>query len=355
MDKTSFFILNIFLNSFLAFLTVAFLIEGVIFLFRIRQGRVAATFRMIPIIKLPLDLFLYDFSRWSYTQGVNPWDCEEGTRMLSVMFGGMNSITDWLVLPIASGIQFTVPGNMTFTIADLIGYAINPVVLKVFVLLLMSITVGFVIRKLFLYYRSLTALESLAKNSQPLCKKMRNSVLYSCIRKYGVKILTSPTLSGSPFVAGLISSVIYIPDQLSRNLSRKEYEAVLAHEIEHVRYKDSLVRLTLDFIRTLFWWIPTKWLCDRIEEGQEVGCDLKCKKYGIDSTNLAAAVCKSAKYSINTNHIFAHHLTKHTILKRVNILLQPPSIRFKKTRLIFSCLAFGIAFLMIFLGRFWMF
>lgn len=178
MDKTSFFILNIFLNSFLAFLTVAFLIEGVIFLFRIRQGRVAATFRMIPIIKLPLDLFLYDFSRWSYTQGVNPWDCEEGTRMLSVMFGGMNSITDWLVLPIASGIQFTVPGNMTFTIADLIGYAINPVVLKVFVLLLMSITVGFVIRKLFLYYRSLTALESLAKNSQPLCKKCETQ---SCI------------------------------------------------------------------------------------------------------------------------------------------------------------------------------
>jgi hypothetical protein len=53
VDKASFFILNIFLNSFLAFFTVAFLIESVIFLFRIRQGRVAATLRMIPIIKLP--------------------------------------------------------------------------------------------------------------------------------------------------------------------------------------------------------------------------------------------------------------------------------------------------------------
>ena len=72
MDKASFFILNIFLNSFLAFVTVAFLIESIIFLFRIRQGRIAATFRMIPIIKLPLDLCLYDFSRWSYAQGINP-------------------------------------------------------------------------------------------------------------------------------------------------------------------------------------------------------------------------------------------------------------------------------------------
>lgn len=356
MDKASFFILNVFLNSFLSFFTVAFLIESVIFLFRIRQGRVAATLRMIPIIKLPLDLCLYDFSRWSYAQGINPLNCEEGTRTLSVMFGWISQVTEWLFLPINSGIQLTVLGDLTFTIADLIGYSINPVILKVFVLLLMLFTVGFVIRKLFLYYLSLTALESLAKNSQPLRKKMRNSVLSSCIRKCGVRILTSPTLAGSPFVAGLISSVVYIPNYLSKNLSRQEYEAVLAHEIEHIRYKDGLVRLTLDLIRTVFWWIPTKWLCDRIEEGQEVGCDLKCKKYGIDSTDLASAVCKSSKYSINTpSHIFAHQLAKHTILKRVNILLQPPSIRFKKIHFTFTCLAIGIAFLVIFLGRFWIF
>lgn len=355
MDKTAFFILNIFLNSFLAFFTVAFLIESVIFLLRIQQGRVAATLRMIPIIKLPLDLCLYDFSRWSYAQGINPLNCEEGTRTLSVMLGWTSHITDWLFLPINSGIQLTVPGGLTFTIADLIAYSISPIILKTFAVLLMSFTLGFVIRKLFLYHYSLTALESLAQSSQPLYKKMRNSNLSSCIRKCGVKILTSPTLTGSPFVAGLISSVVYIPNYLSKSLSRKEYEAVLAHELEHVRYKDGLVRLTLDFIGTIFWWIPTKWLRDGIEEGQEVGCDLKCKKYGIDSNDLASAICKSAKYSTNTpNHIFAHQLAKHTILKRVNILLQPPSIKFKKIHFTFTSIAFGIA-LVIFLGRFWMF
>lgn len=356
MDKAAFFILNVFLNSFLAFFTVVFLIESVIFLFRIQQGRIAATLRMIPIIKLPLDLCLYDFSRWSYAQGINPLNCEEGTRTLSVMLGWTSQITDWLVLPINSRIQLTVPGDLTFTIADLIGYSINPIILIVFAVLLISFTLTSVIRKLFLYHYSLTALKSLAKSSQPLCKKMRNSSLSSCMRKCGVKIATSPTLTGSPFVAGLISSVVYIPNYLSQCLSRKEYEAVLAHELEHVRYKDGLVRLTLDFIETIFWWIPAKWLHNRIEEGQEVGCDIECKKYGIDPIDLASAVCKSAKYAINTpNHIFAHPLAKHTIHKRVNILLQPPSIRFKKMRFAFTSLAFGIAFLVIFLGRFWMF
>jgi hypothetical protein len=116
------------------------------------------------------------------------------------------------------------------------------------------------------------------------------------------------------------------------------------------------MRLILDFIETIFWWIPTKWLRNLIEEGQEIGCDSKCAKYGIDPTNLASAVCKSAKYSINTpSYIFAHHLTKQALFERVSLLLQPDSNRFSKIRFVFACLAIGIAYSMILSGRFWMF
>ncbi len=53
MDKWAFFILNIFVNSFFAFFTTAFLIEALLFLFRMRQRRGAAFLRMLPILKLP--------------------------------------------------------------------------------------------------------------------------------------------------------------------------------------------------------------------------------------------------------------------------------------------------------------
>lgn len=353
MDKVYFFILNIFLNSLLAFFTAAILIEGLIFLFRIQQGRVAAFLRMIPILKLPLDLCLYDFSRWSYAHGVNPLHCEEGTRTLSAFFYWMDSV---LFLPTFSSIELTVPGNMTFTVADIIGYSIKPMFLKNLSLLCLFLTTFFFIRRLVLYYRAVTALDSLTKISLPVSKKLRNPSLISKIKKYRFQILTSRSLVESPFVAGLISSVVYVPSNLSQNLSRREYEAVLAHEIEHIRYKDSLVRLVLDFIESIFWWVPTKWLRNRIEEGQEVGCDLKCKKYGIDPTDLASAICKCAKYSIKSpNQIHAIHLTKHAIHKRLKVLLQPDSIRFRKIRLAFSFISVGIAFLVIFLGRFWIF
>lgn len=356
MDKASFFILNIFLNSFLTFFTAVVLIEGVISLFRIKQGRIAAFLRMIPILKLPLDLCLYDFSRWAYAHGVNPLLYEKGTRNLSIMFGWISSVTDWLFFPINSGIQFTAPGNLTFTIADVIGYTIGPLLLRAFAALFVPLSIGFLVRKLFLYYRSLISFNLLTKSFQPIHRKMRNPSVSSYLKKCRLQILTSPILSGSPFVAGLFSSIIYIPKSLSQNLSRKEYEAVLVHEIEHVRYKDNLVRLILDFIGAIFWWVPTQWLRNRIEEGQEVGCDLQCKKYGINPPDLASAICKSARYStVTPKHIFVHHLTKSRIVKRMYILLETPSRRFKKIHFIFTCLSLSIAFLIIFLGRFWTF
>src|ERR1700759_1725467 len=103
MDKFSFFLLNIFLNSLLAFFTAVVLVEVIIFLCRIRQGRVAAFLRMIPLLKLPFDLCLYNFSRWSYPQGITPLQCEEGTRTLSAKLHWMNC-----------ALEFTAPGNTTF-------------------------------------------------------------------------------------------------------------------------------------------------------------------------------------------------------------------------------------------------
>jgi beta-lactamase regulating signal transducer with metallopeptidase domain len=356
MDKISFFILNVFLNSFLSFFTIVLLIEGIIFLFRIPQGRIAALLRMIPIFKLPFDLCLYDFPRWSYLHGMNPLNCEEGTRAFSIIFGGVREVTDWLIFPVSSGIQLTVSGTMTFTIADILGYSIKSEFLNVFVLLFTITSMTLLFIKFVNYYQSIKSLYSLLKTAQSISRKTRNTILTACLKKYRLQILSPPNLGGSPFAAGLISYGIYIPKELSQILSRREYEAVLAHEIEHIRHKDSLMCLVLDLIESIFWWVPTRWLHKRIEEGQEVGCDVKCLRYGIQPTDLASAICKSVRHSMNKpTHIFAHHLTKNVMYKRVNILLKPASTRSRIIRGVLSFLAIGVAFLMIFLGRFWIF
>jgi beta-lactamase regulating signal transducer with metallopeptidase domain len=311
---------------------------------------------MIPIFKLPFDLCLYDFSRWSYAKGINPFHCEEGTRTLYVMAGWINEASDWFFLPSISGIQFTVPGNMTFTLADILGYSIEAKILNTLALFFIIISAVLLCRKFINYHQSMKYLNSLAKMSTSTNRKTKNFTIASYLKKYRLQILTSSSLRGSPFVAGLISYNVYISEQLSNNLSIREYESVLAHEIEHIRHKDSLVRLILDSIESFFWWVPTKWLHKRIEESQEVGCDLKCIKYGINPNDLASAICKSVRHSIHTpTHIFAHHLTKNTFYKRVDILLKPKSIPYKRMCYVCSTLAIGVALFFILLGRFWIF
>lgn len=304
---------------------------------------------MIPFFKLPLDLCSYNFSKWVFTHGVNPLHCEKGTRTLS-LFASTDVINDW---PLS--MQFSVLGKMTFTIADIVALLMSPSFLKTFALLFMLISIFFLIKKITLHYRSITALDSLARVSLPVCRKVHNPYLIACLKKCGLQIVISPNLAGSPFIVGLTSFTVYFPGHIFKNLSIKEYEAILAHEIEHIRHKDNLVRLSLDFIGSIFWWIPTKWLLNRIEQGQEVACDFKCKKYGVSSLDLASAICKSARNPNKHTHPFqvAHYLTKHIIHKRLNILLYP-AVPFKKIYFIFSFLAIATS-LLIFLGKYWSF
>lgn len=356
MDKASFFILNVFLNSVLAFFTTVLLIEFVVFLFRIKKGRIAALLRMTPIFKLPLDLCLYDFSRWSYAQGVNPFYCEEGTRTLSILFGWTTSPSNWLFLPINSAIQFTIPGDLTFTLSDVVGYMINQDHLKTFSTSLVFFCAFFFVKKLIAHRISAKTLNTLAIHSESPTKKVSSPLLSKLIQKKRCSIYSSSLLQGSPFAAGFFSPIIYIPKHLIEYLSPKEYEATLAHEIEHIRNKDIFISFTLDLIASIFWWIPMKWLRNRIKESQEIRCDSGCKKYGIDPIDLASAIYKSARQAkSNPSLIFAHHLTKHETSSRIALILNPQDPLFPKTSVTFACIAIVGTFLLIFLGKFWTF
>ena len=357
MTKFSFFILNICINSFLSFATTVLLIESLIFIFRVKQGRGASFLRMISIIKLPVDLCLYDFSRWSYTHGINPLLCEKGSRTLSVHFGWCDSLIDWFRMPFASGIQMKTTENMTFTLADILGYYINPFTLNVLCFVFLLFTLGFLVKTTINCACFFQKLRRWQETSIQGKKKIRNFRLKQLFKNGKLRLTTTTLYFNSPFVAGFITPIIYFPAALEKALSRREYEAVLAHEYEHMKYKDNIVRLLLHWIGTLFWWVPTTGLLKCIEEGQEIGCDLKCGHYAIHSLDLASAICKSTRVlGASPNHsAYCYHLAHHTLPKRINLLVQNKPARFKYFRLSLFILTIGLAFLMILFGRFWIF
>jgi beta-lactamase regulating signal transducer with metallopeptidase domain len=88
-----------------------------------------------------------------------------------------------------------------------------------------------------------------------------------------VQVLQS-TLVHAPIVVGCFRSVILLPVSLVTGLPNAQLEAILAHELAHVRRYDYLVNLAQTLVETLYFYHPAVWwLSHRIRLERENCCD----------------------------------------------------------------------------------
>ncbi len=79
----------------------------------------------------------------------------------------------------------------------------------------------------------------------------------------------------SPFVWSLGGRPrVFFPAALLERLDAAAQQAILTHELAHVRRKDHWVRLLEVAVATLFWWHPVVWwACRQLRELEEQCCD----------------------------------------------------------------------------------
>jgi beta-lactamase regulating signal transducer with metallopeptidase domain len=88
-----------------------------------------------------------------------------------------------------------------------------------------------------------------------------------------VRLLRS-TLAPAPIVLGHFRPVILLPVSLVTSLPATQLEAILAHELAHVRRHDFAVNLLQTLLETLFFYHPAVWwLSRRIRVEREHCCD----------------------------------------------------------------------------------
>ena len=80
--------------------------------------------------------------------------------------------------------------------------------------------------------------------------------------------------AGSPSVVGWFRPVILLPPATLLGLTPEQLEAVLAHELAHIRRYDSLVNAAQILVETLLFYHPAVWWTSaRIREERELCCD----------------------------------------------------------------------------------
>src|SRR5216117_2242036 len=100
-----------------------------------------------------------------------------------------------------------------------------------------------------------------------------------------VRVLESAVLQ-VPAVLGLVRPVILVPASALTGLTPLQLDALLAHELAHVRRYDYLVNLIQSVVETLLFYHPAAWwVSQQVREEREHCCD-----------DLAVAVCGDAHF-----------------------------------------------------------
>ena len=110
----------------------------------------------------------------------------------------------------------------------------------------------------------------------------------------------------TPGVHGVWRSCLILPEQLSGNLEPSELEAVLAHELAHLRRRDNFWAAVVRLIVSLFWFHPLLWWLERrllIE--RERACDEHVLDRGAARSDYIAGILKVCRMAYEGAHGYA--------------------------------------------------
>lgn len=132
-------------------------------------------------------------------------------------------------------------------------------------------------------------------------------------------------LVDTPTVIGWLRPVILLPVAAFAGLSPSQVDAILAHELAHIRRHDFLVNLLQTFAETLLFYHPAIWwLSSRIRTEREHCCDVVALSVCRDALSYADALVElESRRTVHSRLALA--ATDGTLMARVRRLLGAPA------------------------------
>lgn len=105
-----------------------------------------------------------------------------------------------------------------------------------------------------------------------------------------------------PMVVGILKPIIFIPAGMLTNLPSNQIEAILLHELAHIRRRDYLVNLIQSFGENIFFFNPAViWVSALIREEREHCCDDIAISVMKNDTSFVQALVSFQEYSLLEN------------------------------------------------------
>ena len=150
--------------------------------------------------------------------------------------------------------------------------------------------------------------------------------------RLGIKRSVSVFLSHhikSPLTVGYLKPIILLPFASLNNLSCEQIEAVLLHELAHIKRSDYLINLVLSIIEAVLFFNPFMQLLSRhIKRERENSCDDWVLQFEYNASNYAKALLSLA--TIERNPV--NTLTMNAVDQKQSLLIRVKRMIEKKDR-----------------------
>lgn len=149
-----------------------------------------------------------------------------------------------------------------------------------------------------------------------------------------------------PGVFGIFRPVLMWPEQLSAKLDDEHVEAIISHELMHVRRRDNLTAFGHMFVEAAFWFHPMVWWMEQqMVKEREHACDEAVVRMGGSAEIYAESLLKTCRFCIESPLTCVAGITGGQLTTRIlSILTFHPKILSRAARVtLFATIAGVIA------------
>lgn len=136
-----------------------------------------------------------------------------------------------------------------------------------------------------------------------------------------IRVMSSPARL-EPGAFGILRPVLLLPDGITDRLTPGQLDAVLAHELCHVRRRDNLGAAIHMFVEALFWFHPLVWWIEhRLVEERERACDEEVLRAAADPEVYAEGLLSVCKFYLESPLACVSGVTGSNLRKRIEEIM----------------------------------
>ncbi len=121
-----------------------------------------------------------------------------------------------------------------------------------------------------------------------------------------------------PGIFGIFKPVLIWPQGISQHLNDAHLEAILAHEVWHVRRRDNLASSIHMLVEAIFWFHPLVWwLGSRLVAERERACDEEVLQLGSKPNIYAESILKTCEFCVESPLACVSGITGADLKKRI--------------------------------------